>query len=641
MRTTGKTYAAVFPKSKKTPDVLFNVAWIAYDSGKLDEAITEFTKFIAAYPRGKSAKAAIHLTLDAYYQKEDFKGLSEFGNRMLTGGQLKDRKLKLEVAQIVKGAESKLVSDMTLSAVNDWEKGRSGLMELASKGGTAGISEAALNALIVTSKENNDLQTLFSAGANLVARYPKSSQIETTLNLMIDTSLQSHQYRLLAENLESFCRTLPGHKNNEEFLYRAGQIRQGLGQYQRANANYRRLLKRRPGNPNLRDEIIFAMADNSERLGQKDAAIRILNANYKMLSRNARAGAQAKMADLYYETGNRKLAGSYRLRAIKLFKPQMAKNNPLVRDAMAQMEYNHIKRSGTRYFKLRLKNGLDNKVVAAKQKQLQKLEKGYQRVLNYQSPQWALRACYQMAEVNREFAGFLKNSPVPALSPDQKKQYVKLLNEKVRQYADKSSEYRKTCLQLASKWEICDPQLTGYFSSTGSPSRPDRHVENFAGRNRIVAIGVESLKDPVLKKLHHEIVKQPDDLDRSLALADVYLKRKDYRQAAMIAQNALAKEPRKQRGAAARMYNALGMSWLYIGEDELARDAFKQAIQKDARNVAARVNLAGLYQYYGHTGKARKLYGSMRKLKAPEKTERMIHPRAGDLFYANRKITKK
>jgi len=209
LRTTGKEYAAVFPKSKRTPDVLFNVAWIAYDSGKLDEAINEFSKFIQAYPNGRSAKAAIHLTLDAYYQKEDFKGLSDFGTRMLRSGLLKDAKLKREVAQIVQGAESKLVSDVTLSAVNDWEKGRSALIELASKGGTAGASEQALNALIVTSKENKDLHTLFSAGANLIARFPKSNQIENTLNLMIDTSLQSHQYRLLADYLESFCRTLP------------------------------------------------------------------------------------------------------------------------------------------------------------------------------------------------------------------------------------------------------------------------------------------------------------------------------------------------------------------------------------------------------------------------------------------------
>ncbi|MBT8373116.1 MAG: tetratricopeptide repeat protein, partial [Deltaproteobacteria bacterium] len=393
LRTTGKQYVAAYSGSKRATDVRFNVAWIAYDAGKLDEAIAEFSEFIKTYPKSRAAKAATHLILDAYFQKEDFKGLAEYGHQVLRSGRIKDPKFKQEVAQIVQGAESKVVSNITLSAVDDWDKGRSDLIELANKSTTSGVSEQALNALIVASKEKNDLDTLFTAGSSLVAQFPKSAQVENTLNLMIDTSLQTHQYRLLADFLESFSRTLPNHKNTQDFMYQAAQIRQGLGQYQRANAIYRRLLRRRPANSPKRDEIIFAMAENAELQGQDKSAIQILGSNSKLLSKSASIRAYAKLADLYLETGNAKEAGRYRQRALKGFRPQMARSNVELKDSVAQMDYNNVRRSSGRYFKLQLKGRLDDKIVAAKKKQLEKLEQGYQRVLKYQSPPWALRAC--------------------------------------------------------------------------------------------------------------------------------------------------------------------------------------------------------------------------------------------------------
>ena len=386
LRDAGKQYVAAFPASKRTADVRFNVAWIAYDAGNLDEAIAEFSQFIETYPQGRAAQAATHLILDAYYQKEDFDGLAEYGRSILQKGRIKDPKFKQEVARIVKGAESKIVSSLTVSAVDDYEKGRSGLIDLVNKGAADGVSEQALSALIVASKDKNDLDTLFMAGTSLVAQFPKSDQAENTLNLMIDTSLQANQYRLLAEYLESFCRILPAHGNSQDFLYQAAQIRQGLGQYRQANANYGKLLSRRPRNTKMRDEIILAMAENAERRGQWKTAVQTLDANFKLLSKNARARALAQISDLYLQNGKPKAAGRYRSRALKAYKGQKAGNKPALKDGIARMEYNHLKSARQRYLKLQLNGRLDNKIVAAKTKQLETLEKSYQRVLKYQSP---------------------------------------------------------------------------------------------------------------------------------------------------------------------------------------------------------------------------------------------------------------
>ena len=641
LRTAGKQYVATFPKSSKAADVRFNVAWIAYDAGKLDEAITEFSKFIKSYPSGRPTQAAIHLILDAYYQKEDFEGLANFGGQIMRSNRIKDPKFKQEVARIVQGAESKIVSSLTVSAIDDWDKGKSGLIELVNKGASDGVSEQALSALIVASKDKDDLDTLFTAGSSLVAKYPKSAQFENTLNLLIDTSLKAHQYRLLADYLESFCHNLPKHPNTQEFLYRAAQIRQNLGQYRQATANYRQLLSRGPRDTAMRDEVIFAVAGNAERDGQWKSAIQALGKNYKLLSHETRIRAQARIADLYLQQGSANEAGRYRQKALKAFKPQKASSDALLKNGMARMEYHHLQASHRRYLQLQLKNRLDDKIVAAKKKQLETLEKNYQKILQYQSPPWALRACYRMAEINREFARFLKNSPLPTLTPEQKKQYIEILNQKARQYGDKADTYSKTCLKLARKWEICDPRLIGFVRINGLDADPDRTVKSFAGVNRSVEISAQSLKDPSFRDLHHQLIQQPENMLPLLALADVYLKQGDYRQASLVAQHVANKTTGKQPEVLSQIHNTLGVSWLYLGEDELARDAFKQALDKNSANSAARINLAGLYHYYGHEDKAVRLYDQMTANANKDSIKGQIHPRAGDMYYANLKITKK
>ena len=125
-----------------------------------------------------------------------------------------------------------------------------------------------------------------------------------------------------------------------------------------------------------------------------------------------------------------------------------------------------------------------------------------------------------------------------------------------------------------------------------------------------------------------------------LALADTYLQKGDYRQAVLVAQSVLSKDTGKQAEAISQIHNTLGVTWLYLGEDELARDAFKQALEQNAANAAARINLAGLFHYYGHEAKAERLYGQITAKGTKDAIKGQIHPRAGDMYYAIHKITK-
>jgi len=229
LRTAGKLYTSEYPQADKVPNVLFNVAWVAYDEGKFQIAIDEFSRFVARYPKTAEAKAAVHLILDSYNLQENYEGLVEYGHKVLADTNLSSS-LKAEVAQIVKASESKVLNPLALAAADDWDQGKQNLIQFAEKHGDSSLGEQALQAVIASSAELQDLPTLFSSAEEMLAKYPQSANVETTLNLVIETSLNASQFRQLAVNLEQFADRLPQHSSSVDFLYQAAQIHESLGE---------------------------------------------------------------------------------------------------------------------------------------------------------------------------------------------------------------------------------------------------------------------------------------------------------------------------------------------------------------------------------------------------------------------------
>lgn len=633
LRSSGRQYAARFPNSKRVPDVLFNVAWIAYDAGKYEDAISEFRKFIEEYPRGKAATAAIHLILDSYNLREDYDGLIAFGNEVIAKGWIRDPKMKAEVAQIVSATESKVISSLTLSAMDDWEKGKSELKDYAAKSDTTGLGEQALYALMVASKEKGDLASLLSAGKDITEKFPDSPQVEDTLEMTIDATIKTAQFRLLADQLETFTNVLPKNVNTADFLYQAGKIREKLGQFEKSNIDLSKVLEHKGSNGIKQEDVIFIMAQNARRSSGNSTAIAILANSYKGLSKSGRVRADALMADMYRVSGKNGKALACRKKAYRTYTSQMGKKDPEIRDAMAKMVYHAVDRKNQKYMAIRMEKTIDNAVVTAKTKMLTELEKGYLSVIQYQSPVWALTACYRAHEINQEFARFLKESPVPDLSPEQKEQYVRLIGGKAQAYLDKAQQYRKTCIQQAHKWEICDPELMAFYMSTAHGDSP------FSGRTSAAEIGEECLQDAELRRIHEGLLQKPDDTASLYQLSKAYLQKGDYRHSILISEKALG-ETKGNDTDRAMFHNLLGIAQLYIGEDAPARDSFKAALELDGGRVGAAINLAALMNYYGHVEKAAEIVRNLSPAKTIAWENEMIHPRAQEFYNVHNRLAK-
>jgi len=641
LRTTGSQFASFYPESDQIPNVLFNIAWIAYDEGHWDRAITEFTEFIDRYPSGETTAAAIHLTLNAYHQKEDYKELVAFGNKALAHPPVKDKKFTTEIAQIVGASESKIISSLTVAAVNDWDTGRSNLMAFAEKNQQSQLGEQALNALLISGKERNDIETVYTTGSQFIQQYPESVNIESTMGVMIDSLLNVSQFRLLAVSLEQYARKYPENKNSGSFLYQAGQIRELLGHHKHSNDDYSRYLNVALKNGKTQDAIIFSMADNTEAMNAPDKALSLLTRYRKYLSSTGRIRADARMADLNLSAGNSKKATTYRKRAYQAYSPALAKKDDAMRSAVARMVFNSVDRFYPQFMQMKLGNRIDNAMVQAKAKLLEKLEKGYHEVIQYQSPQWALAACHRSFDINLEFATFLEKAPLPDLSKEQKKQYRDLLAQKIKSYMDKAQQYKAACVTQAQKWETCDPELAQYLFDDESTGQRLKQSVSFSRSTKTTAIADGFLKNPSLKTLHEKLMHKPEDMQAMLSLAAGYVEALDFKHAVLVSRKILqsAKPDQKQIKAAA--YNLLGMAYLFDQNDPAAKDAFKKALAEAPANVDAKINLAGLYTHYGYRENARKLYQTLTSVSLEDKTQALIHPRARELYYENNKLAKK
>ncbi len=146
--------------------------------------------------------------------------------------------------------------------------------------------------------------------------------------------------------------------------------------------------------------------------------------------------------------------------------------------------------------------------------------------------------------------------------------------------------------------------------------------------------------DQELKGLHEQLLKTKKDIPTLLTLCEAYMKRGDYQQASFIAQKALDEKKDENSSLMARFNTCLGVSRLYLNEDDLAKDAFKKAVSLDSGSISAKVNLAALLNYYGHVEQARQLYEGIQPFDA-EKADGPIHPKAKEIYYASGQISKK
>lgn len=623
LRDVGQAYVSLYPNSAKVEDLLFNIARVRYDEGDFSGAVTEFTAYVNRFPHSKNTKAAVELMMDALHLTEDYQGLVDLQQQLAKVPQL-DGSVKQDLAKISKAAQAKIVQEMVVDSINDWDSGKEKLLSFAETTETAGMDSQALNALFVSSEEHGDIETMHVAGQAIVKRFPQSGDAENALKALIDLSLSTAQFRALADYLEQYAQQFPKNINAKHFLHQAAQLRSNLYQPELAIKDYEQLLTRFNPDDEQRKEAALALVTLQRDKHQYAQALNTAQRNKAALGSGI---SNALSAEFALKARNLGASQGYFKKARSQFNAKRLA--PVYGENLGEVSYSFAMMSFDRYMNLQMAGSIDNAIVENKTALYEQLQKALLDTLDFKSPRWSIYACHRLYDINSEYAHFLEGAPVPGdLSADEVQQYRALIAEKAIEYKNEAYQYQQTAKQLTQKIKPFDRQLANYEQSGTSAPHPERSLITPSAQQQI---SLEALKTPQFRSLYDEIYKNPSDTQLQLRLAQLYRQQGDISQASVVIKNILSGDFKLSRAEKSQAYAMLGSNDIYFGEDRTARESLQKALDIDKSNYSASVNLAGLFWHYGYADYANGVYSSRVGLKDAN-AQMLIHARAEGFF---------
>ena len=625
LRDVGQTYVGLYPSSSKSEDILFNIARIQYDKGEFQAAVEEFSAFVKKYPKGSNAKAAVELIMDSLNITENYDALMDLEQDIAEIPGL-DSGVKQNIAKVSKAAQAKIIQEMVVGSINDWDSGKEKLINFADSNKTAGLGIQALNALFVSSEEHGDIESMHVAGQSIASRFSGTEHAENALRALIDLSLTTANYRVLADYLEQYVLQFPKSVNSKDFLFQAAQIRGNLKQNSLAISNYNKVLNNYKIDNKFREQIVLALIASHDELGEREQAYRVLAKNKRALNTGTLA---ALGAELSYYTGRSGPTLQYLKNARKM--SAQGKVPSEYYEPLGRTAYALAFRSYDRYMKVRLGAQIDNRIVESKTQLQEQLQDDFITAINFKSPRWSVLACYRIYEINLEYARFLEGAPQPeGFTSDEISQYKQIIAEKALEYRNEAAQYLKTGEDIARRTKPLDRQISTYDIEA---ERSFVRNASFSQRQKQTQIGLETLKDTEFRAIFDSLYRAPGDVDLLLALANKYRQRGDLGQTLVIAKTLL--EDTRKLGSKRRseVYSVMGAVYMDMGHDRLARDSLQKSLDIDKSNYSAAVNLAGLYYHYGYKDYANGLYSKRIGLKKKEDTV-LIISRAERFFNA-------
>ncbi|KPA17715.1 gliding motility protein U [Candidatus Magnetomorum sp. HK-1] len=598
----GKIFIEAYPKSKDIQDVRFNMAWIAYDEGHYDQAIVQFQSFVEDYPNGRAARAAIHLIMDAFYMKEDFKGLVIFGKNILSNSDITNDELKKEVSTIVSSAEQKIVYSLSLSAIDDWEKGRTQILSVAQKHAGSSLGEKALLALLGPALEKKDLLTFFQTGNRLIENFSDSENHEKTLRLMIQTAMKMGNYYFLAHYLEIFCSAFPKHNDSILFLEQASHIYQQLGAYQKANSLFDQLIYRHENlKPSQIDYVVFQWNENLLSDSLLTDTLPVLKNALPILSQKGLTIARAKLATAFFQLNQTKDAQTIFKKLQPIIKTT---KDATIQDALMEMLFFSLSQTHDSYLKCQMSKTLDEKLFQQKQKQFVMLQKGYNLILSYPSPRWVLASCAHLFQIYNDFAQFLRQAPAPNMKESEKKQYMALIEKKAKSYEKNAFKFQKTFVDRAQAWTICDKTLIPFFQLI----QTEKKIVKSTFSQKPAFFPETTVFEPSkeLIPLYQKRMSEPETLTPLYELAKAYMIKKEWGQAFLLCESGLETDDISQQDQSL-LLSIQGLVCLYQKKDRMAQSLFKKALEIDPLNAVSRINFSALLWHYGYLSKSKKL----------------------------------
>lgn len=509
LRTVGNNYIKLYPKEKAIPSIRYVIGQSYYDERSFSDAVQSLREFINKHPTHKNVAVAANLMLDAYNQREDYRGLIKEAKSIIANKNIRDNSLKQQIQSLIQQSEMRMVQ--TKAGDFGSQKYTSNLLALAKKYRGSSLGDQALYEAFVALKAKKDPRA-YETAEQLIVQHGNSNYAQKVATEIGQMALVTADFHRAATYFELYHEKYPKKPEAKEFLTNAANIREAMGELNEAAENFRKL-----GDYTSAAKMDFLAGNWRRLLNTATRASGIEKAYWLGLAN--------------YRLGNKKQAMP------SLKSAANARGGNLEQQDMStHARYLVAMEKLDAYEAIKMKRGKEAEAVQRKAQALKVLVNELESVSRSGSGRWAIAGLYGLGKVNNEFASFIQRAPVPnGLTKAQVNQYKATLKQQASGYSTAANNYFKQCMQAAEKYEVFSLFVEGCMTKGKADVNEQRETR--------VIVGSYGGEPSNIRNYRDKLQDSPRNVRLLSDMAAAYVKANNYAMAELILNRANELEP--------------------------------------------------------------------------------------------------
>jgi hypothetical protein len=496
------TYNGLYPNNQDEVDLRYQAAVILYDRNHFVDAARRFGEIIVRFPEERRSRDAADLTMFVLESREEWLELNKLSRAFLANKKLTKpgTDFATRVAKVVEGSQYKWVDEVVYRQEKNPKKAAELFLEFVTEFPKSENADRALTYAMIIFQEAAELDRGVQAGERVLAEYPNS-----VFDLKVRYTLAGFyekmaEFKKAAEAYEAFVAAYDAavdtkkpskgsakkgapqaapkvaqHSAEREqilkdaegwvadALFNAGVWWEGVGESQKAIASYQAYISRFRDRKDV-PQIAFNIALVHEKDGKWSEAARAFASFSEAYGRDARTNPGqiylAKYRELMAYRQLKSWKDMERLQGelvrgwAKL--PDEGKQNVQLLDAYAHARFMGLEALWKHYQDIKFTRvSTIRRDLAAKQREIQRVEKEYAAVLAIGSGEWGIAALTRIGLAYSDFARNILESPDPkGLDEEQTAMYRGELENLALPLEDKSTEALEKALDKAYELSI-------------------------------------------------------------------------------------------------------------------------------------------------------------------------------------------
>ncbi|MCE9671444.1 tetratricopeptide repeat protein [Myxococcus stipitatus] len=513
------TYVKLYPDSQDEIDLRYQAAVILYDRSHFVDAARRFGEIIDKFPEERRSRDAADLTMYVLETRQEWLELSTLSRKFLDNKKLSKpgSEFAARVARVVEGSRYKWVDEVVYKQEKNPRKAAEEFLAFVKDFPRSENADRALTYAMSIAQEAGELDRGLEAGERVLAEYPSSPfELRARYTLaglyekvadyrkaatLAESFLSAYDAALKAQEAESRKPKAPKAKSTAkksetpgaeedadtrraqraaerkqllddagawiaDAQYNAGVWWEGAGEAQKAVAAYSAYVTRFKDRKDV-PEVAFSAARVWQKERKWSEAARAFGAFADQYARDSRATptqlylARYNEMLAYQKLKNPREQERVQAELVRAWSrlPEEARKDDAVLNAYAHARFLGLEPAWKRYTDIRFSRvSTIRRDLAAKQREIQRVEKEYLAVLSTGSGEWGIAALTRIGLAYADFARNIMDSPDPTgLDEDQVAMYRSELENLALPLEDKANEALEKALEKAYELGVYGP----------------------------------------------------------------------------------------------------------------------------------------------------------------------------------------